>query len=77
MFTRLPDLSQNTLYYSTERTCPTDKVGILHIKQKIPEPGRKRKPDSGIPFFPILFYSICTPSIARPKIPAYPSAPSL
>lgn len=38
-------------------------------KQKIPEPGRKRRPDPGIPFsYPVYF--ICTPSIALPKMPA-------
>lgn len=55
LFTRLPDLSQNTPYYSTERTCLADKVGILHIKQKIPEPGCTRRPDPGVPFVKAFF----------------------
>ena len=71
LFTRLPDLSQNTPYYSTdystERTCLADKVGILHIKQKNPRTGPQAQTDPGIPF---CFYFICTPSIARPRMPA-------
>lgn len=64
LFTRLPDLSQNTPYYSTdystERTCLADKVGIPHIKQKIPEPGRTRRPDPGIPFYLyFIISSVC------------------
>ena len=55
LFTRLPDLSQNTPYYSTERTCLADKVGILHIKQKSPVRAVKSL-RGGFPFS-ILFTS--------------------
>lgn len=68
------------------------EMSIVH-KQKIPEPGRKRRPDRGF-LFNIKFsrqvyyhnarlgaesnkklrfyhfYFICTPSIARPRMPA-------
>lgn len=42
------------------------EMSIVH-KQKIPEPGRKRRPIRGFPFY---LYFICTPSIARPRMPA-------
>lgn len=48
LLTQLPDLSQNTPYYSTERTCLADKVGILHIKQKSPNRAESADPIRGL-----------------------------